>query len=611
MTTQELAAHNAKVVENRNKRAEVKKNAAPRATTTATTTITATSNNNNSDKNNSKEQIQELKKQDLDSDDDPLASDAESDGEGSDFEEVLDGASSVFVKAEAALNRHQQPGTIRNRNLTDSDIMSFAARSVSENSKKQYQSVKNALTNRGFEISFRGLISFMVCRDADCIKVCNSTIEGYISAVKHIMMVEQHIQITPWQLDVLRLVQAARRRIYPDSKRMTGAMNHERTSIFIEFLKKIHEEGRITKEVYQLFVDAARMLYGGALRFFQLVLLEPKGNLFPIYDENGKLKDLLIEVTAKASEKRIGENSAPAVDNKQIHPLYQEHVLDIVKRRGHNTILFHDFPAHRQQFANLIHECSVIENWPVEHRFSGTHMFRHGAAQDAFLLGGLELTVLRTGHLSKKAAREYARSDAERSELAAKYKRLDEKARLAFCDDLNKKAMDKAKEAFRSSSTSAYRPHDEQQVAAVSAYKSQEHSKNLLLRTDKVQVHEKRAKKETKVASMLRLSAFDDKPGNLDRVLLEGREVDPNSSRVRIPPFAVTSTKVASKVTLVQVAAIHHQQFLQREEQGRLEAYRLGMIKLSDLPSYLKEKVAVGVRGSTQNTVRLRFDPFS
>ena len=170
---------------------------------------------------------------------------------------------------------------------------------------------------------------------------------------------------------------------------MTGAMTHERTQIFVDFLNKIHREGRISKYTLELFVDAARMLCGGALRFFQLIRLEPKESFKEDVDEKGN-KVLFMEIVARAAEKREATNSAPTVDNKQVHPLYREHVLDIIKRRGHNTYLFHDFPAHRQEFANLIKECAVNEHWPVEHRFSGTHMFRHGAAQDAHKEGKLD-----------------------------------------------------------------------------------------------------------------------------------------------------------------------------------------------------------------------------
>ena len=58
--------------------------------------------------------------------------------------------------------------------------------------------------------------------------------------------------------------------------------------------------------------------------------------------------------------------------------------------------------------------------WPCAFRFHGTHVFRHGASQDAFEEGGLELVMLRTGHLSASSAQHYARSDLERHQQVLK-----------------------------------------------------------------------------------------------------------------------------------------------------------------------------------------------
>ena len=56
---------------------------------------------------------------------------------------------------------------------------------MSEKSQKQYQSAMNALQGRGFDTSFKGMCSFVMSEDDDCLKVANSTIDCYVSALKH------------------------------------------------------------------------------------------------------------------------------------------------------------------------------------------------------------------------------------------------------------------------------------------------------------------------------------------------------------------------------------------------------------------------------------------
>ena len=60
------------------------------------------------------------------------------------------------------------------------------------------------------------------------------------------------------------------------------------------------------------------------------------------------------------------------------------------------------------------HDASRFFGWPSCLAYHGTHNFRHGAAQDAFKEKGLELVMLRTGHVSQACATHYARSDLER-----------------------------------------------------------------------------------------------------------------------------------------------------------------------------------------------------
>ena len=198
-------------------------------------------------------------------------------------------------------------------------------------------------------------------------KVANSTIDCYVSALKHFLFTKQE-QLTEIQEKVLRQLQAARRRRYPDKKRVTGAMNHERTSIFVDYLTRLlkdKEDDRVTEENYQWLLDAARMLDGCALRFFQLLKLSKEG-FFPKYDKKGRLVDYYMEVEAKGAEKRVASDMS-GVDNKQVNPLYREYVMGRVNRYKKNTYLFAGFQKHKKLFAELVNECSMIEGWLVEH----------------------------------------------------------------------------------------------------------------------------------------------------------------------------------------------------------------------------------------------------
>ena len=100
-------------------------------------------------------------------------------------------------------------------------------------------------------------------------------------------------------------------------------------------------------------------------------------------------------------------------------------------------------------------------------------MFRHGASQDAFIEGGLDLVCLRTGHLSKAAARDYAKSDAERSQLASTVKKMDAKAKNAFLDELAKKAAERGREACVKRDASTFGSSSHFETTPASNFKSQ------------------------------------------------------------------------------------------------------------------------------------------
>lgn len=162
----------------------------------------------------------------------------------------------------------------------------------------------------------------------------------------------------------------------------------------------------------ELFVDCATTLYACALRVFQLLLLEGTGNFS---HRAGSKKDLFITVVCKGATGRIMRGDS-GTEEKQVHPKYVPRVLEIIKRRSCNTRLFAPLtPKLRTRFGELLSQCAAMYAWPIDHSYSGTHMFRHGAAVDAYAeCRCLRFVMARTGHLSQSAAAEYALSDMER-----------------------------------------------------------------------------------------------------------------------------------------------------------------------------------------------------
>ena len=153
-------------------------------------------------------------------------------------------------------------------------------------------------------------------------------------------------------------------------------------------------------------------------------------------------------------------------------------------------------------------------------------MFRHGAAQDAYNEegGDLDRVILRTGHLSKMAAREYARSDAERSSLCAKYKKMDQKAKNEYADKRAKEALAKSKEAFKVRSTSAYKNAVPAPPTTVPTSKYRGFAATqTLIQTEKQKIDRKiESHKKAKSEYENGLGALAGKKGNMHVVIQEG-----------------------------------------------------------------------------------------
>ena len=286
---------------------------------------------------------------------------------------------------------------------------------VSAGSKGTYASFKNMVVKRGFEWNFNGLISFILNRRTDCLMLANSTIKS-IASCFNTSLATQGCTLLPGQKAQLAKAQQMRKNVLPDIGRLKGAMTSERTEIFIKYLATAVKDGRIDSGERELFADSATMLYACALRVFQLRSLQGSGNFA---HRNDDPKDLYVTVICKASVQKRGKGERDT-EEKQVHPAYSARVNKIVEKRvaGGNTNLFYDFTAHAAtKFGQLVDQCAKANKWPIDQKWKGTHMFRNGAAVDAYKESGcLRFVMARTGHLSEKCARDYAMSDMERQQ---------------------------------------------------------------------------------------------------------------------------------------------------------------------------------------------------
>lgn len=296
------------------------------------------------------------------------------------------------------------------------DLSNYIRNKVSQSTLTTYLGNRNSVIKRGFPFTLVGVLKLIMSEKDEDLRLSNQSIECIISTLKYFHFVETLGTFTEEAQRVLAAALATRKRKHPDHHRITGAMNAARTAEFERFLKKKNQDGSLDASDTKLFCDVSWTLYACALRVFQLRLLEP--NSFyevPIFDPetDQDIPQLFVKVRPKGAE-------AQGVDfeRKQVHPRYASAVRKIIKARSIHTKLFEDFPQGKvAQFSELLIEAARVYRWPGDQRFSGTHCFRHGAAQDAFLEsdGDLYVVKLRTGHLSKKAAEHYAKSDLQRS----------------------------------------------------------------------------------------------------------------------------------------------------------------------------------------------------
>ena len=315
------------------------------------------------------------------------------------------------------------------------DLETMMKRSVSENTLRTYRSHRTSLIYFGFEYTVSGLLKFMRSRRRACLEISNKTVKYWVSAFKFFLACESHRLLTPLEDMFLTKCQSARRRDHPDMERVTGAINKARTAEFIEWMNTTGPDGSVNSaaalsaDERSLFTDVATALFGCALRVFQARTLG-RDSFTERKDADGRRKEFVVRVLAKGSEKRMSNGESP-MEEKPVHPEFVERMQAIIQRRSRNTELFVDFDkAAEAKFSACVKECAKYALWPTDQRFSGTHCFRHGAAQDAFIAGGLELAMIRTGHLSQESARRYALSDMEKSKIVALRKKPAERMRL-------------------------------------------------------------------------------------------------------------------------------------------------------------------------------------
>ena len=166
--------------------------------------------------------------------------------------------------------------------------------------------------------------------------------------------------------------------------------------------------GLITKTEHDDLHDAATMMYACALRVFQLRLLTRESFIFDKEKDN-----IFVSCRIKGAKDKNPLNPHESVlESKIVHPDFKRQVAEIIDRlsKNNNVSLFtHSFGFdHGQGLENKMMDINALAAetfcWSASDDFHGTHVFRHGAAQDAFIEGGLRLVMARTGHQSIKMA---------------------------------------------------------------------------------------------------------------------------------------------------------------------------------------------------------------
>ena len=126
-------------------------------------------------------------------------------------------------------------------------------------------------TKKNFEFTIEGLASFLtdpyVAED-----IASSTCECIISTFQHVYLINHGKCLHPDNRLILLQILKGRKKIVPDTGRITGAVTRKRTLEFLDFIDK---QQQLSDDLKLLFKDVAVTLYAGALRIFQLFSLCP------------------------------------------------------------------------------------------------------------------------------------------------------------------------------------------------------------------------------------------------------------------------------------------------------------------------------------------------
>lgn len=289
--------------------------------------------------------------------------------------------------------------------------------SIKASSFTTYENLRSAVENKhGCEWSVEGLVKFIISAEV-AKSVANTTCDQIISAFKFDYKLRHKGAALPAeQASRLHSLVAGRRNLVPDLPRVVGAIGKDQLADLHTFVS-CSDCG--TDEEKKAVNQLSTMMYGCALRLFQARELTQQS--FEYVSENKSLW-----VTCRAKSTKAGNQT----EKKQVHPEFVERIRKILDERKIHTMVFPELNNIKRNAASFEppivtlmkttnYEAARHFCWSMVSSFHGTHNFRHGAAQDAFKVGGLELVMLRTGHQSQSAAAYYSRSNLERDQLFA------------------------------------------------------------------------------------------------------------------------------------------------------------------------------------------------
>ena len=82
-----------------------------------------------------------------------------------------------------------------------------------------YKSWHNCMLSRGFKSCPRGLLSFILSREASCLEICNKTMKYIVIAFKYFYFLDQQKRLTKEEETFVEKALQMRRRLYPDGER--------------------------------------------------------------------------------------------------------------------------------------------------------------------------------------------------------------------------------------------------------------------------------------------------------------------------------------------------------------------------------------------------------